>query len=377
MKDYTILAINPGSTSTKVAVFKGEQQLYSESVKHSADSLAGITDFDEQVRFRKDLILEKLAEADIPLSAIDAYAGRGGGIVNCASGTYEVNRLMLDYVHNNPLIHPSKFGSHIAYDFAQMYGKKAYIVNSPHTDEYEDVSRILGIEGIYKECHLHALNQKEVAIRAAKALGRTYGELNFVVAHLGGGISVTAHKRGRMVDSTDCITGDGPMSPTRSGQIDAIPIVDLCFSGRYTKEDLYLLIMADSGLLSHLGTSDGLEIETMVKEGQPYVKLVFDAMLHQIAKSVGAMAAVLDGEVDGVVYTGGLVRDEYAIKTLVRKTGFIAPVMLYPGEFEMEALSNGVLRVLTGEEAAKEYTGVPAFTGFDPAQYPKPVLPRD
>lgn len=376
MNEYTILAINPGSTSTKIAVFKGQTQLYSQNIKHTAGSLAPTAPYAIHVQQRVELIQQHLQQAGIDMAGIDAYAGRGGGIACCPGGTYEVSDFMLEYIQNNPLLHPSKYGGPVASYFARLYGKKAYIVNSPHTDEYDLVARISGLAGIYKDCNLHALNQKEVAIRAAKTLGKRYNQANLVVAHLGGGTSIAAHKNGRMVDASDALNGDGPMSPTRTGHMEAMHIVELCYSGDYTKEDMRKLITSQGGMISHLGTSDGLEIETMVKQGQPYAKLVFDAMLYQTAKCIGAMAAALDGEVDAVVLTGGLLRDEYAASTLTRKTKFIAPVILYPGEFEMEALANGVLRVLTGEEEALPYTGQPTFTGLDPAEYPLPTKPQ-
>jgi butyrate kinase len=197
---------------------------------------------------------------------------------------------------------------------------------------------------------VHTLNQKEVAARAAREMGKKYTEVNFVVAHLGGGISVTAHKRGRMVDSTNAITGDGPMSPNRSGAVDVLHVVDLCFSGKHTEEEIRELVMTRGGFISLLGTDDGKLIEDKIREGDPYVKLIFYAMLHQIAKAIGAMAAVLEGDVQGVILTGGTVRNPYAVEELKRKVQFIAPVLVYPGEYEMEALANGALRVLHGEE---------------------------
>jgi butyrate kinase len=210
------------------------------------------------------------------------------------------------------------------------------------------------------------LNQKEVAIRAARELGKKYQEVNFVVAHLGGGISVAAHKRGRMIDTTNAITGDGPMSPNRCGQIDALRMVDLCFSGKYSEKELRELVMTRGGFISLLGTADGKLIEEKIREGDTYVKLIFDAMCHQIAKAAGAMAAVLEGDVQGVIFTGGTVRNPYAVEELTRKVKFIAPVFVYPGEFEMEALVNGVLRVLHGEEQSLTYTGLPAWGGLPP-----------
>lgn len=369
MKGYRILAINPGSTSTKIAVFDDNEKIYLENVKHDTSTSIEADDFDEQVRLRKDLIEQKLADAGIAMQSISAYAGRGGGIVPCPGGTYPVTPKMMEDIRKNRLKHPAKYGAFLAWGFGQAHGKPAYIVNSPHTDELEEVARITGLAGIYKLGHVHALNQKEVAIRAAAELGKKYTEANFVVAHLGGGISITAHKKGRMVDTTDCIYGDGPMSPNRCGQMDMLTVVDMCYSGEYTHAEMRDLAMRTGGLLHHLGTSDGLEIEAMVREGDPYATLVFDAMLHQMAKWIGAMAAVLEGDVDAVLLTGGLVHDEYARTTLERKTSYIAPVRCYPGEFEMEALASGALRVLTNQEPAQTYTGKPTWPGLSANAY--------
>lgn len=363
MDIYRILAINPGSTSVKIAVFENEKPLFIENIKHSSNAPDKSGDIQKQAYALRALIKSRLDEEKIELSTIDAFAGRGGGLVPCASGVYEVNKKMLEDVQNNPLIHPSKYGPQTAYDFAAEYGKKAYVVNSPHSDEYEDCARILGIDGLERLPHIHTLNQKETAIRTAEKMNRKYEECNFVVAHLGGGASVTAHKNGRMVDSTDCISGDGPMAPTRTGQIDAIYIIDMCFSGKYTKDEMYRLLMTEGGLKSLLGTSDGLEIEE-IRKHNAYACLVYDAMIHQILKSIGAMAAVLEGKVDAVILTGGLAKDKYLVDKLTAKSKYIAPMYVYPGEFEMEALSNGALRVIKGTEPTLEYTGIPAWPGI-------------
>ena len=365
MNDYQILAINPGSTSTKISVFNGDEAVFVRNVKHGASHDREQT-HDDKVSEIKNLILRELSTiGGFDIARIDAFVGRGGGVVHCAPGTYEINEIMINDSRENPIIHPSKFAPQIAYEFARAHGKKAYMVNSPHSDEFDEVSRVCGLAGIERVSSVHALNQKEVAYRAAAELGGKYEDLNFVVAHLGGGFSITAHKRGKMIDSTDNINGEGPMSINRCGTIAVKSIVDLCFSGTHTKESMYELIMTKSGLLGHLGASDGMAIEKMVKEGDKHAKTVFDAMLQQIAKSIGAMAAVLDGDVQAVILTGGLAKDPYLVDTLTRKAKFIAPVLVYPGEFEMEALTNGVLRVLRKQEECIAYTGIPAWTGFE------------
>jgi butyrate kinase len=365
MQEFTVLAVNPGSTSSKIAVFREQEPLLVENVSHNGQSV-DLRDFEDQVETRKGWILKALEKNNISLSDIDAFVGRGGGMRPCLSGTYEIIPKLLEDVKANPLIHPAKFAPRIAYELAQSRGKKAYAVNSAHTDEFEPVSRISGIAGIERTSIVHTLNQKEVAIRAARELGKKYQEANFVVAHLGGGISVAAHKKGRMIDGTNTMTGDGPMSPNRCGQMDALAMIDLCFSGKYSEKEMRELVMTRGGFTSLLGTADGKLIEEKIKEGDAYVTLVFDAMCHQIAKAIGSMAAVLEGDVQGVILTGGTVRNPYAVEAVTRKVKFIAPVFVYPGEFEMEALVNGVLRVLHGEEQSLVYTGIPIWGGLPP-----------
>lgn len=363
MQEYTVLVINPGSTSSKIAVFREQKALFVENISHDGQPM-DLQDFEGQVETRKGWILKALKEKDISLSDIDAFVGRGGGMTPCLSGTYEIIPKMLEDVQAHPLLHPAKFAPRIAYDFAQSCGRKAYTVNSAHTDEFEPEARVLGIAGLERTSIVHTLNQKEVAIRAAHELGKKYTEANFVVAHLGGGISVAAHKRGRMIDATNPMTGDGPMGPNRCGQIDAIHIIDMCFSGKYSEKEMRELVMTRGGFISLLGTADGRLIEEKIRRGDAYVKLIFGAMCHQIAKAIGSMAAALEGDVQGVILTGGTVRNPYAVEELTSKVKFIAPVFVYPGEFEMEALANGVLRVLHGEEQSLVYTGIPIWGGL-------------
>ena len=364
MKDFLILAINPGSTSTKISVFHGDEVLFIRNVKHDEENYK--KNFDGSVKKLKDFIAGELSTiSDFDIRKVDAFVGRGGGLVPSRSGTYEINDQLIKDAKENPFIHPCILAPQITRDFARENGKKAYVVDSPFSDEYEDISRVTGLASVERICHVHALNQKEVAHRAAAEFGGKYDSFNFVVAHLGGGFSITAHKHGRMVDSTDNISGDGPMSVNRCGSIPVVNLIDICFSGKYTKESLYELVMSKSGLLDHLGITDGLVIEKMVKDGDKKTKTIFDAMLYQIAKAIGSMAAVLEGDVKAILLTGGLVRDKYLVETLTRKVRFIAPVKAYPGEFEMEALTNGVLRVLRGQEECLTYTGIPVWKGFE------------
>ena len=366
MKDFMVFAINPGSTSTKISLFHGDEPVFIRNAKHP--TVNNKMSHDEGVKFRKESILEDLSTiSGFSISQVDAFAGRGGGLFPCTSGTYEINETMVKdtKAYSLKYIHPAISAPQVAYELANENGKKAYVVDSPSADEFEDVARITGLACVERESHIHVLNQKEVAHRAAGELGGKYADFNFVVVHLGGGFSITAHRRGRMIDSTDIINGEGPMSINRCGTIDVLSMVELCFSGKHTRDSIRELVMTKGGLLDHLGTNDGLAIEKMVKDGDRHAKIVFDGMLHQIAKSIGAMAAVLEGDVDAVLLTGGLTRDPYLVETLTRKVKFIAPVKTYPGEFEMEALTNGVLRVLRKQEECLTYTGIPVWSGFE------------
>jgi butyrate kinase len=366
MKDFLILSINPGSTSTKISIYQGDEAVFVKNIKHAVEEVVRSGTFDDEVKKRKTWILNELkAVKGFDLAKVDAFVGRGGGLKPCAGGTYEINEIMIQNAKDETLIHPSIFAPAIAYELAKTYGKKAYTVNALTSDELIDEARFTGIRGVIRDPHAHVLNQKEVAHRAAAELGKKYENMNFIIVHLGGGISVTAHRKGKMVDTTDALVGDGPMSPTRCGAVGVKYIIELCFSGTHTKDSLNKFIMAESGLTSHLGISDGLEIENQRKAGNKYAQAVYDAMIFQIAKSIGSMAAVLEGKVDAILITGGLARDTYLISELTRKTQFIAPLKVYAGEFEMEGLTNGALRVLRGEEKALNYTGIPSFQGFE------------
>jgi butyrate kinase len=231
-------------------------------------------------------------------------------------------------------------------------------------DEFDPVARVSGLSDVYRESRGHPLNQKEVAIRYARDVGKRYEDLNLVISHIGGGVSVTAHKRGRMADSSDVINGDGPMAPTRAGAIPATAIIKMCFSGKYTEREMYDRITKTGGLVDHLGTSDVTEVLKRIRNKDGYAKIVYDAMIYQIAKNIGAYATVLKGRVDAILLTGGIAHDDYLVDRITDRVKYIAPVVVYAGEFEMEALAAGALRVLTGQEQAKTYTGRPVWDGF-------------
>lgn len=365
MKEYKVFAINPGSTSTKIALFQGDVEVFSKNITHEAAELKQFREILDQLAYRKESILEALQEANQSLTGTDAFVGRGGGLVSVVGGTYPVNeRILADQRNKVSVQHPAILGAQLAHEFVEEYGGQAFIVNPPDVDEFIDEARITGLKGLYRESKLHALNQKEVGIRYAKSLGKRYEEMDLIICHIGGGISVTAHRKGKMIDSNDIAQGDGPMAPTRCGALPVKDVVRMCFSGKFTEEEIYQKITKNGGLVDHLGTSDAREVGKRIAAGDRYAKLVYDAMIYQIAKQAGAMAAVLEGKVDGIVLTGGISYDPYVDAELKRKLQFIAPVTVMAGEFEMEALAAGALRVLTGEEEPKTYTGIPCWNGF-------------
>ncbi len=365
MKTYKILAINPGSTSTKVAVFENETEVFKKTVVHDAAELAKYPQVCDQLDYRVETILAACQEQGIDLATCDAFVGRGGGLNSCAGGTYTVNEKMLEHARRGGGNHPAALGSQIAQKFATQYGKQAFIANPPDTDEFQDVARVTGLHDVFRMASTHALNQKETAIRVARDLGKNYEDCNFIVCHIGGGVSITAHRQGQMVDSNGIINGEGPMAPTRAGALPAVDLMDLCYSGKWTRDEMYKRLIKTGGLVDHLGTSEMLEVIEMVKKGDKYADLIYRAFQYQIAKEIGAMAAVLCGKVDAIILTGGISHNKDVCENLERMVGFIAPIEVRAGEFEMEALASAGYRVLSGKEAAKVYTGEPVFTGFD------------
>ncbi|SBV99814.1 Butyrate kinase 2 [uncultured Eubacteriales bacterium] len=363
-KVYRILAVNPGSTSTKTAVFENERQLFSQNVHHDAEKLKEFPEFQDQLPYRKETIEAALSGAGISLESIDVYVGRGGGLVPCLGGTYAVTeRLVADAsVGASGAPHPAQLGSQICWDYARRYGKSAFVVNPPDTDEYSDLARVTGFSDLYRRSHVHALNHKEVALRYCAKARVKYDGVNLVVCHIGGGVSVAAHQGGRMVDSNDLIGGEGPMMPTRSGSLPAVPLVKLAYSGKYTERELITRINKNGGLIDHLGTADAIEIEKRIAAGDRKAKAVYDAMIYEIAKCVGACACAMKGEVEAILLTGGISHSKYVTAQLAAYTSWIAPVEVLAGEFEMEALAAGALRVMRGAEEARTYTGVPVWS---------------
>jgi butyrate kinase len=362
---YRLFAINPGSTSTKVALYENDREVFSVNVTHDAARLATFAEISDQLPYRRETILAELEKRGLSLAGVDAFIGRGGGLVGCEGGTYEINEALLHHARIGFTVkHPATLGSQLAAEFAAQVGARAFVVNPPDVDEMEEVARVCGLAGAARESRGHPLNQKEVAIRHAASVGKRYEEMNLVVSHIGGGVSVTAHRKGRMVDTTDVVNGDGPFAPTRAGAVPGAAVVGMCFSEGMTKKRMMDYFTKNGGMVDHLGTADALEVKARIQAGDAYAKLVYDAMAYQIGKSIGAYAAVLKGDVDAILLTGGIARDTDLVAAIRDMVGFIAPVVAYPGEFEMEAMASGALRVLTGEEKPKAYTGVPVWSGF-------------
>lgn len=366
MSTYKVFAINPGSTSTKIAMFEGDTVLFSKNVSHDAEKLKEFEEISDQFDYRKETILEELKQAGQTLEGVDAFSARGGGLVNIEGGVYEVGEQLLEHARVGFTVkHPATLGAQLADAFAKEYGGQAFVVNPPDVDEFTDVARVTGLKGIYRESRIHALNQKEIGIRYGARVGKKYEEMNLIICHIGGGISVTAHQQGKMVDSNDIANGDGPMAPTRCGQLPVKDVLNLCFSSEYTQREIYDKVTKTGGFVDHLGTSDAREVCEMIENGDQYAKLIYDSMIYQIGKTAGSMAAVLYGKVDAIVLTGGISHDKYVVGCLQEMLGFLAPIEVMAGEFEMEALAAGVERVLSGDEKAKTYTGKPVWDGFE------------
>ena len=361
---YRILTLSPGSTSTKVAVFEGDQTVMKANVTHNPAELAQFEYAKDQLQYRIDTIKAELDKAGVTLDSIDAFSGYCGGMGPTVGCIFKIDETVCDHVLNCGMNHPAILGAPILFEFAKQTGKPAFAVNQPDTDELEDVARITGYPGIYRKSHVHCLNQKECAIRYAESIGKKYEDINVIVAHVGGGRSVAAHKQGRMIDTNDVLEGSGPFAPNRSGDVPLKPVVALAFSGEHDKKEINGVIGKTGGLKGLLGTDDAREIDTMIESGDEWAKLIFEAMAYQTAKQIGAFAAVLEGKVDGIVLTGGVSHDQYFVDYVKKLTSWIAPIQIYAGDFEMEGAAAGAVRALDGVEKVMTYTGKPSWDGF-------------
>ncbi|GFN36498.1 butyrate kinase [Tepidimicrobium xylanilyticum] len=353
---HRLLIINPGSTSTKIAVFYDEDIVLEKTLRHSVEELSKYENITDQIAFRKDIILKTLEENQILLESLSAVVGRGGLLKPIPGGTYKVNEKMLEDLRSRTYgEHASNLGGIIAYEIGKMIDVEAFIVDPVVVDELQDIARISGLKEIERKSIFHALNQKAVARRHAKLQGKAYEDMNLIIAHLGGGVSVGAHERGRVIDVANALDGEGPFSPERSGGLPVGDLIKLCYSGKYTYEDMRSMIVGKGGMVSYLNTNNAMEVCERIKAGDDYAKSIYYAMAYQIAKEIGSCAAVLKGKVDGILLTGGIAHDKMFTGWIEERVSFISKVFIYPGEDELTALAEGGLRVLRGEEVAKEY----------------------
>ena len=351
-----ILVLNLGSTSTKVAVYEAEKAMFTESVPHTPEDLKKYQSIFDQYQLRKSSILDVLKKHGLSLDQIDCIATRGSNIKPIPGGIYAITPDMIEDAKSGKYgLHANMHGGMVAYDLSRQNDIPALTVDPPTVDEMCVHARYSGIPQLTRQSRFHALNQKATARKTAAKLGKGYDEVNLIVAHLGGGISVAAHKKGKVVDVNNALDGDGPFSPERAGSLPVADLVSLCFSGQYSLAQTLRLAQGGGGLMAYLGTTSGLEIEKRISEGDKVAEEVFEAMCYQIAKEIGACAAVLEGEVDAIALTGSLAYSKRVVESLTRKVAFIARVMLDPGENEMDALAAGAMRYLNGEEHLSTY----------------------
>ncbi len=352
---YKILAINPGSTSTKIAVYTDGEPTFSLSIAHTAEDLAGFASVADQFEWRKGLIEDALRENGIDIKELSAVIGRGGIISPIESGVYEVNDDLRHDLINARMQHASNLGGLLAREIADEVGVKSYIADPVVVDEMMPYARISGVPELPRESIFHALNQKAVARVYAKETGKRYEELNLIVCHMGGGCTVSAHRRGRVIDTTNALDGCGPMSPERSGSLPPGPLIRLCFSGKYTEEELIKMVHGRGGLMAHLGTTSVPEVLDRILAHDLHAMLILRAMCYSIAKEIGAMAIAMKGDVDAILLTGGIAHSKRVTDFIADHVNFIAPIYVYPGENELKALAENALAVVKGERQAKTY----------------------
>ncbi len=350
-----ILVINPGGTSTKIAAFEDEKQLFKDNIKHTAEDLAGFKKVFDEYGYRKELIIQVLKENNYRIDDFDCIAGRGGLMKPIEGGTYAVNERMIDDLKNAINgEHASNLGAVIAKQIGDEIGVPSYVVDPVSVDEFQETSRITGLSDIEKASWLHALNHKAVCRKTAGEIGGKYSDFNFIVAHLGSGISIVAHKSGKMIDGSGG-RSDGPFSPERSGGLLAYDLIKLCYSGKYTRDEMIAKVSTVGGMYDYLGTKDMILIEKMIDEGNEKAKVVMDTFIYQISKEIAMYGASLLGKVDRVILTGGIAYSSLVVEGVKKQVSYLAPVEVVAGEMEMEALALGAIRVLSGDEESKVY----------------------
>ena len=352
---YKILVINPGSTSTKIGVFEDEKMLFDKTLRHPAEEIAKFATIPEQKEWRKELVIEALKENDFDIKTLSAVSARGGLIAPLHGGTYATtDKILADCVKGVQGQHAANLGALIAREIGDELGIPSYVVDPPVVDEMCPVAKYSGHPAIVRRSKFHALNQKAVAKRYAKEVGKPYEELNLIVCHMGGGISVGAHVGGNVIDTENALDGEGPFSPERAGTLPSGDLVNLCFGGKYTEADIRKMLTGRGGLVAYTGSTDMRDLLKMA-ETDPKVAEVIDAFHYQIGKEIGSMAAAMKGKVDQIILTGGIAYGKETVQALTEMVGWIAPVTVYPGEDELLALTQGALRVLKGEEKLQTY----------------------
>ncbi len=350
------LVINPGSTSTKIGVFEDLELIFEKTLRHDVSELQKYENIVDEIPFRLDIILKALEEHQISVDSLSAIVGRGGLLKPIPGGTYEINEKMLHDLRSGFLgQHASNIGGILANEIAKKHNRPSFIVDPVVVDELEPIARIAGHPRFERKSIFHALNQKAVARRAAKEMGKTYESCGLIVVHLGGGISVGAHRNGQVVDVNNALDGEGPFSPERSGTLPCGDLLKVAYSGEVSHDEMKKMLKGNGGLTAYLGTNNAKLVSDMCKEGDSNACLIYEAMAYQVAKSVGANAAVLEGNVDAIIITGGIAYDQQFVEWIKKRVNFIAKVLVYPGEDELTALAEGGLRILNGEEEARIY----------------------
>ncbi|QTD41741.1 butyrate kinase [Sporosarcina sp. Te-1] len=353
---FQILVINPGSTSTKIGVFENDTQVMESTIRHSTEEISRYPSIIDQFEFRKKAIVSSLEEHGFHLDGFSAICGRGGLLRSISGGTYAVNETMLQDLRKGVSgQHASNLGGILANEISMELNVPAFIVDPVVVDELQPLARISGFPLIERKSIFHALNQKAVARRYAKQIGKTYDELRLVVTHMGGGITVGVHEYGKVIDVNNGLHGDGPFSPERAGTVPAGDLIDLCYSGTYYRQELMANLVGKGGLVGYLGTNDAVAVEQRIEAGDDRAKLIYEAMAYQVAKEIGSAAAVLSGKVDAILLTGGLAYGKGFVQSIADRVDWIADLVVFPGEDELQALAEGTLRVLLQEEQAKTY----------------------
>lgn len=351
---YRVLVINPGSTSTKFAVYEDENPILVKGIEHNADEISKFNNILDQYEMRKEQIQKVLHENNIDLKTMDTIVGRCGGLPPVKSGAYKINDAMIERLRTNPTLdHASNLGAVISYSLANEIGVNSYIYDPVCVDECIDIARPSGLKGMDRHCLTHALNTRAMAIKYAKMNNKEYKDLNLIVAHLGGGITIQLHEKGRIVDIV--ADDEGPFSSNRTGRLPLKKVISECFSGKYTQKDINAIIRGKGGIFSYLNTTDTREVEKMIENGNSDAKLIYEAFAYQISKGIGELATVVDGNIDAIILTGGVAYSKVMTNMINKRVNFIGKVEIIPGENELEALTLGVLRVLKKEEEAHIY----------------------